>query len=309
MDLQQLRYFTVLAEELHFTRAAGRLYIDQSTLSAAIRRLERDLGVRLFDRTSRRVDLTESGRALVPEARRLIAAGERFRAAADTARDEPSRHRLVLGLYLGPRAAAELTGPIVHAFRARHPDLQLEVRTLELADPWGAEQPDLDVILGRGPGLPDDARTPLYAERRVIVLGADDDLAQASELSVADVCERTWVGAEEWPEHAQALMSMADLRADGIDLDRRELPVMSFEEAVPAAVRQGLLACSVGSGTRLTRLPGVAARPLIDVDAVSTAVYDRRGDSRTKAFATVAAEVSDALLGLVPEAVPLAPES
>ena len=72
VDVQRLRCFVTLAEELHFTRAAGRLFVDQSALSRQIRRLERDLGVQLFHRSTRRVELTPAGRLLLPEAQRTI---------------------------------------------------------------------------------------------------------------------------------------------------------------------------------------------------------------------------------------------
>ncbi|GAB7191807.1 LysR substrate-binding domain-containing protein [Kineococcus sp. NUM-3379] len=302
MDLQQLRYFAVLAEELHFTRAARRLYLDQSTLSAAIRRLERDFGVQLFDRSSRRVSLTEEGRALVPEAQRLLAAGDRFTAAVGRARSGPARHRLVLGLFLGPRAAAELTGPIVHAFRARHPELALDVRPLDIEDPFGATHPDMDVVLGRGPGLPGDVVTPLFSEQRVVVVSCDDDLPGAGELALDDLGDRPWVGYEQWPEHAQPLLSTVDLRADGIDVPRKELEVQPFAQVVVTAGQEGLLGASVGSAMRLAHLPGKVARPVPELGLMSTCVYARRDDMRTRAFTTVAVEIAGTLLALVPEA-------
>jgi hypothetical protein len=86
MDLHRLRCFAVVAEELHFTRAADRLHVGQPALSRQIRKLEDELGTALFVRTSRRVELTEAGRELLREASTLLAEAtalqERFRPAA-----------------------------------------------------------------------------------------------------------------------------------------------------------------------------------------------------------------------------------
>src|SRR5437016_10263768 len=73
IELRQLRYFVAVAEELHFGRAADRLHMSQSPLSRAIRELERELGLVLFVRTTRRVELTPAGSALLERARRALA--------------------------------------------------------------------------------------------------------------------------------------------------------------------------------------------------------------------------------------------
>lgn len=81
MELRHLEQFLAVAEEQSFTRAAARLHVVQSALSVSVRALERELGGRLFDRNTHRVELTDAGRALVPEARRTLAAAEAARDA------------------------------------------------------------------------------------------------------------------------------------------------------------------------------------------------------------------------------------
>ncbi|MCX3063564.1 LysR family transcriptional regulator [Streptomyces beihaiensis] len=81
MELRQLAYFVSVAEELHFGRAAERQHIVQSAVSQQVRRLERELGAELFDRSPRHVRLTPAGERLLPEARAVLAAAERARAA------------------------------------------------------------------------------------------------------------------------------------------------------------------------------------------------------------------------------------
>ena len=90
MELRHLRYFVAVAEELHFRRAAERLYVAQPAVSEQIRKLEAELGVRLFDRTHRSVSLTVPGKALLVEARRVLHLAEVAMLAARNARDGAS---------------------------------------------------------------------------------------------------------------------------------------------------------------------------------------------------------------------------
>ncbi|HTO73566.1 MAG TPA: LysR family transcriptional regulator [Gemmatimonadales bacterium] len=127
LELRHLRSFVAVAEELHFGRAAARLGIAQPPLSQQIQRLEASLGTRLFDRTNRRVELTDSGRALLEHATRVLqgsaAAVEAVRRAA---RGESGPLRVAFAasvMFLSlPR--------IIRAFRHRYPEVRLDLREM-----------------------------------------------------------------------------------------------------------------------------------------------------------------------------------
>src|SRR3954469_5413970 len=96
LDARMAAYFLAVAEELHFTRAAARLHVAQPSLSAAIRRLERELGTELFRRTTRQVELPPAGEALIPGARAVLASAATAVAATRAAVEDASQ--ITLGL-------------------------------------------------------------------------------------------------------------------------------------------------------------------------------------------------------------------
>lgn len=96
MELRHLRYFVAVAEELHFSRAAERLYVAQPAVSEQVRKLEQELGVRLLNRTKRAVSLTEAGAALLTEARRVLQQVEAARLAIHNTQDRAAS-RLRIG--------------------------------------------------------------------------------------------------------------------------------------------------------------------------------------------------------------------
>jgi DNA-binding transcriptional LysR family regulator len=123
MELRHLRYFVVTAEELHFTRAAARLNINQPPLSQQIRDLERELDLQLFHRVGRRIELTEAGALFLRDARGVLAQVERAKTSAQqVARGE--RGSLRIG-FTGSACCHPLVPAAINGYRARYPDVEL----------------------------------------------------------------------------------------------------------------------------------------------------------------------------------------
>ncbi|MDR3043345.1 MAG: LysR family transcriptional regulator [Desulfovibrio sp.] len=185
MEMRQLRYFLAVAEELHFGRAARRMHVSQPPLSQQIQALEEELGVRLFDRTSRTVRTTPAGEALRDDVQALLAgldaAVERARG---TARGE--RGRLRLGFVVS--AAATRFPRAVAAYRARCPGVRLELREMgTLLQLRRIESGELDVGLLRNlDGLPEGFdHAPFLHEPQVVALPARHPLARLRVVPLA----------------------------------------------------------------------------------------------------------------------------
>lgn len=132
MDLiRHLQCFVAVAEELHFGRAAQRLGVAQPPLSQRIQRLERELGVRLFERTSRQVTITKGGTLLLDEARRLLAHSEALMA---TARRIQEGHSGLLRAALPADITGESVAAILAGFQEREGGVELELHELTTAD-------------------------------------------------------------------------------------------------------------------------------------------------------------------------------
>lgn len=127
MDLRRLRYFVAVAEELHFGRAARRLNVSQPPLSVQVRTLEREIGAPLLIRTQRRVELTEAGRVLLEEARRLLDQAEAAVVHARRAA-EGAVGRLAIGFV--STVDYSFLPPLVRRFRQKHPGIALKLLEL-----------------------------------------------------------------------------------------------------------------------------------------------------------------------------------
>jgi DNA-binding transcriptional LysR family regulator len=195
MELRQLEHFVAVAEEGVFARAAVRCRIAPSALSTSIRALERDLDADLFFRTTRRVDLTEAGRALLPQARNALAAATAARAAVDDVR-ALVRGRLAVG---GIPTAGLLDQPaLLERFAARFPGVEVRY-TRDTSDALldSLRERRLDVAIVSLPATPPNDLTVRELARGPVLLAcrADHPLADRQAVTCAEAASERFVTA------------------------------------------------------------------------------------------------------------------
>lgn len=215
MELRQLEHFVVAAEEGHFSRAAVRANIVQSGLSASIRSLERELGTRLFDRTTRRVELTESGRALLTEARRVLGAAA---AAREAVAGVEGLQRGTLSLGIMQSLVAVRLPALLARFHSLHPGVDIRLRQagttvllrevregrLELAFAWFPERPPAGLV-GR----------ELLSETMMLACAPEHPLAQRDSVSISSLRDQTFVDA--YPDWGMRIASDRAFASAGIE--------------------------------------------------------------------------------------------
>jgi DNA-binding transcriptional LysR family regulator len=196
VDLRRWHYFAVLAEEMHFTRAAARLFVSQPSLSQQIRAFEAELGVTLLDRSGPRFVLTEAGRVAAAEARELLDRLDRAKGViAAAGRGDAGRLRIAYTR----SAPGPLAGDLVAAYRERHPDVELALETgwtsLNLARLAAGE---IDVGFVRPPVTAPDVEVAVVGSEEVLLA-----LPRAHALARRrGRVRRAWIAAEPvvfWP--------------------------------------------------------------------------------------------------------------
>jgi DNA-binding transcriptional LysR family regulator len=259
MELRQLRYFVALAEELHFGRAAAREHIVQSALSQQLQRLERELGVRLLERSTHHVALTPAGVAFLVEARQIMARVDRAaRIARSAAGSSPS---LRVGII---DASYDSMPQILHEVQGRYPGLV--IHQVEAGVPEQYHQlldGRLDVGIGRAALAPPGVASHLFRQDPLGVLVPDGHrFASLDGVPVATLAEEPLLLAEDAqaPEFNQFVVEMC--RAAGFTPAVYEGTVESIRAAA-ALVAQGRCLYCVPSSC-ISALPGTIWRPLIE---------------------------------------------
>lgn len=192
IELRHLRYFLAVADELHFGRAAARLGIAQPPLSQQIQRLERLLDTRLFERTSRRVQLTDAGRAFLQEASRVIQGVESAVQAAHRAgRGETGELRVAFAATVMFLALPR----IIREFRDRFPRVHLDLREMPTGPQLsGLKAGDIDIGFVREPRPdPELEIVTVMREPLRIAIHLGNRLAGRTRLAVRDLAEEPFV--------------------------------------------------------------------------------------------------------------------
>ncbi|GAA4235144.1 LysR family transcriptional regulator [Actinomadura meridiana] len=199
MELRHLRYFVAVAEHQGFSRAAKHLHLAQQSLSQQIVALERDLGVRLFDRDTRGTRLTDAGQVFLVEARAVLARADAAVLVAQRAgRGEIGR----LDLVFLTSTANYMLPPVVKALRERAPGLELTTHHEHIDElVAGLRDGRFDAAFTRPPLVPDLATRTLATEPVCAVLPVGHPLADRAELHLADLADDDWVLSprESWP--------------------------------------------------------------------------------------------------------------
>jgi DNA-binding transcriptional LysR family regulator len=279
-EIRLLETAIVLAEELHFSRAAERLRVDQSTVSKRIDELESQLGYRLFERDHQTVKLTEAGRKFVAEARLAILHVERAIQSGRAAKEEAEA---ILNVGRSPYTDPFLITTLLAVKVPLFPQLQIELSQQFSCDLIrDVLAGGLDLAIANEPAeskcltMVKVAESPFY-----IAMSEEDDLAYERFITLDSLAGRPWVMFERrmHPPVYDTVMRVA--------LERKIVPaavrhIMVPEDAYPFIVDGGGVAFVVKSGAIRIARDGITVRPLTE-DALTIKTYlASRADERSK---------------------------
>ncbi|BCN85092.1 LysR family transcriptional regulator [Prescottella equi] len=261
MELRQLEYFVAVAEEANFTRAAARVHVSQSGISAQIRQLENDLGAPLFDRSTRVAALTVAGEAALAHARAALAAARAVRDAVDDV-NQLVRGRLEVGMV----TACTVT-PLFDAlssFHRAHPGIDVSLRednSDRLVDDVRAGAVDLALVGVAGVEPAGLHSFTVVRERLVAAVPGNHPLAQLSSVTLADVCAHPLVTLPP----GTGIRTVLDRGCADLNCRASIALQASAPDAVADLATRGL-GVAILSESMATSYPDLASRVIADVD-------------------------------------------
>ncbi|TIC82560.1 LysR family transcriptional regulator [Nocardioides sp. GY 10127] len=271
MELRHLRSFVALAEEKHFGRAAARLHLAQPALSQQLRQLEREVGVRLVDRSTRRVELTDAGRLLQQRALDVLA--DLDRTTDDLAEVAAGRLGRVSVGFVGT-ATYDVLPRLARLARERLPGVRLDLRGELLApgllDAVRERSLDLAVVRPGAEPVDDLEVTPLRTEPFVAVLPAGHPSAGREAVDLAALAEESLVTHPSGHRSAMHERVLAACRAAGFS--PREVLEVSETATLVVFVAAGMGVALVPASVQALRVDGVAYVPLARPETVELAL-------------------------------------
>ncbi|WP_330308139.1 MULTISPECIES: LysR family transcriptional regulator [unclassified Streptomyces] len=276
---RDLRYFVAVAEDLHFTRAAERLFVSQPALSKQIRMLERQLGAELFERDRQGVRLTAVGSALLPYARRVLADWDAASDAVERAKAE-QQATLVVGMSTSPGR-----GGLLPAIRSRFseacPAARVELRQVSWTDSSaGLADGSVDAAFVWLP-VPDEERyewVVVAEEPRHVALPDTHPLAPRPEIDFAELLDEPFIAIPKSAGVLRDYWLALDARAGSPA--RIGAEAASADETYEALVDgRGVCLLAAGNAPLLTR-GGVVTRPVRGISPSRLALAWRAGDRR-----------------------------
>ncbi|PNG45722.1 LysR family transcriptional regulator [Pseudomonas jessenii] len=260
IDIRQLRYFVVVAEEEHVGRAAERLHISQSPLSRQIAQLEERLGLTLFERSQQRIRLTRDGQTFLAETRALLTHANRLESLGKRlGRGEEG------GLCIGYIENAMHAGVLPNALRvlrADRPNVHVALYNLSSAEQLeGLRQRSLDIALVSEPPTDDDPDLLSFQvldDPMLLALPEQHPLAQQATLSPEDLADQEWIGVQPRQDANDQFVS-ACIRA-GFTPDVRMQATEPFTAL--GLVASGLGIAMIQKGLSHNAPPGVVLREL-----------------------------------------------
>ncbi|MEU4422726.1 LysR family transcriptional regulator [Actinoplanes sp. NPDC024001] len=281
MDLRQLEYFVAVAETANFTRAAERVHITQSGVSAQIKALEHELGARLFDRTGRTARLTEAGSAALRHARAALDATADLRDAIDDV-NGLIRGRLTLGMVIGCEVAPLFDA--LAAFHREHPDIELELveaNSDQLVA--GVRSGSLDLALvGLAGEPPEHLATHVIASERLVALTpSDSELAHSGRLSVTALSAYPIISLPV----GTGIRNVLDQARAALGIGPAVALVATSPDTVAGLARRGL-GVAVLSESMAGAYPELTAIPIdgIEIPALLALVWQERSSPALAAF-------------------------
>ncbi|MGQ3675255.1 LysR substrate-binding domain-containing protein [Xanthobacter sp. TB0139] len=237
MTLEQLRVFVMVAELLHMTRAAERMNMTQSAVSASVAALEASCGLPLFHRIGRRIELTEEGRAFRGEAEAILS---RVSVAETVLADLSGMRRGRLVIHASQTIANYRLGPLLHRFHMRYPQIGLEVALGNTAQVVGAVREggaDLGFVEG-DVAEPNLARLTIPGDRLVLVVGQGHAWQGRTQINPEDLLTVPFVLREAGSGTRQVFEDA--LRTAGVAPERLHVALaLPSNEAVISAVMAG----------------------------------------------------------------------